>query len=232
MTTRILNVARLHLVAWPSVLGWPWAILASSLLINLAIFAAIGDQVPDKSVTGGLVSIYIVVMIACGQAITQTFPFAMGLSVTRKAFYAATSLLVVSQAIGFAIMLFLLKLVEDATDGWGMNLRFFGIQGVAQSNALLQILVYAVPFAVFGFVGVFSGVVFKRWGLNGVFTLGLATLLVFGGLIALITWQREWGAVGRWLVDQSTVSLIAGWPALLAALLAGAGYLAIRRATP
>ena len=77
----------------------------------------------------------------------------------------------------------------------------------------------------------FCGLVFKRWGMNGVFTLGLTALLAAGGLIALVTWQREWGAIGRWLIDQPT-GLIAGWPALLAVLLAGAGYLAIRRATP
>jgi len=38
--------------------------------------------------------------------------------------------------------------------------------------------------------------------------------------------------VGQWLVDQPVVSLVAGWPALLAVVLAAAGFLAIRRATP
>jgi hypothetical protein len=230
--TRILNVARMHLVAWPSVLGWPWAILASSFLINLAIFAAIGDRVVEKSFTGGLASIYIVVLISCGQWVTQVFPFAMGLSVTRRAFYAATSLLVVAQAVVFAILLYLFKVVEDATGGWGINLRFFGVQGVAQHSALVQILVYAVPFVAFGFVGAFCAVVFKRWGMNGVFTLTLTTALALGGLIALVTWLRQWRAIGQWLLDQPTASLIAGWPVLLAVVLAGAGYLAIRRATP
>jgi hypothetical protein len=199
----------------------------------VAIFAAIGTQIPqDKYVTGGLASIYIVVLIVSGQAVTQVFPFAMGLSVTRRAYYLATSLLLVAEAVVFAIMLYLFKLLEQATDGWGISLRFFDIPGVAQHNPLLQILVYAVPFLVLGFIGIFCGVVFKRWGLNGVFTLILATVLVLGGLVALVTWLGRWTAVGQWLVDQPTAGLIAGWPALVAAALAGAGYLAIRRATP
>jgi hypothetical protein len=171
-------------------------------------------------------------MIVCGQAITQVFPFAMGLSVTRRAFYAATALLVLVQAVAFGVLLYLLKLLEDATGGWGISLRFFGVQGITQHSGLLQILVYAVPFMVVGFIGIFCGVVFKRWGLNGVFTLSVATVFALGGLVALVTWLGKWGAVGQWLINQPTAGLIAGWPALLATTLAGAGYLAIRRATP
>jgi hypothetical protein len=229
---RLLSVIRMQLVAWPSTIGLLWGILASSFLVNLAVFAAIADNVPDGSTSGGLGSIYIASMIVAAVTVSQFFPFSMGLSVTRRMFYTAVSALQVAQALVFGVLLYLLKLIEDATSGWGVHVRFFGVPWVAQANGLLQILVYAVPFVVLGFIGTFCGVVFKRWGSNGVFTLVIAFALIVAGLVALATWLQVWPSVGHWLIHQSAVSLLAGWPLLLAIPLAGAGYLAIRRATP
>jgi hypothetical protein len=229
--SRILPVARLHLVGWRSSLGWPWAILGISFAVNLAVFASIGD-VPNGAITGGLSSIYIVVLIVWSQAITQVFPFAMALSVTRREFYVATALVVVAESLGFALVLYLFKLLEDATGGWGLSVRFFAPGFVAQDNPVTQILVYAVPLLAMSFAGIFCAVVFKRWGLNGVFTLMVAAAVLAGGAVVLITRRGWWEAVGHWLLEQPVVSLVAGWPALLAVALAGAGFLAIRRASP
>jgi len=103
---------------------------------------------------------------------------------------------------------------------------------VADRSGPVQILVCAVPFVALGFIGTYCGVVFKRWGPSGVFTLVIATALVVAGLVALATWLDAWSAIGHWLVHQSALSLLVGWPSLLAVALAGVGYLAIRRATP
>jgi len=129
-------------------------------------------------------------------------------------------------------VLALLKLIEDGTGGWGVSMRFFAVPWIAQSNGFLQFLVFAVPFLVLGFLGVFVGMLVKRWGLAGMFTAGLAAMVVLGAVAALLTWLRAWPAIGDWLTGQSAVSLVAGWPMVLAAALAGGGYLAIRRATP
>jgi hypothetical protein len=229
---RVLPATRIQLVIWPALVGWPWGIMASSFLINLAIFAAIGDQQPDGSQTGGLLSIYVVVMISASQSITQFFPFALGLSLTRRTFYAATTLLLVAESLLFGVLLYLCKLIEQATDGWGLSMRFFGLPFMDSDNPVSQILIYMVPFTVLGFIGIFAALVMKRWGINGLYVLGIATLFVVGLFVVLISWQRQWPAVGNWFADQSALSLFAGWPALLALVLAGVGLLTIRRATP
>ncbi len=230
--SRILAVARLHSVGWPTTIGWPWGILASSFVLNLAIFAGIGGHIPDDPITGGLASIYVVTLIQGVASITQLFPFALGMSTTRRTFYIANSLILLAQSVVFGVLLYLLKLVEDGTGGWGLSLRFFAPPLLAQQNALLQILVYTVPFIVLGFLGICVAGVHTRWGLNGMFTLSIATALLLGGLVALASWQGWWPAIGDWLAGQSTVSLFAGWPMLLALALAGTGYLNLRRATP
>ncbi|WP_329108501.1 ABC transporter permease [Micromonospora sp. NBC_01699] len=229
---RVIPATRIHLITWPTLVAWPWGILLSSFVINLALFSVIGDEIPGGPQTGGLVSIYIVTMISAAQSVSQFFPLALGLSLTRRTFYAAISLLLLGESVLFGTVLYLFQLVERATDGWGISLRFFAPSFITTDNPVAQILIYTVPFLVLGFVGIFLALVLRRWGVSGLYVLSIALLLLFGLLGVLITWQGWWLAVGRWLGDQSALSLFAGWPVLLALLLAGAGLLTIRRATP
>lgn len=229
---RVWRVLRIQLVNAPMVLAFPLGILALTLAINIGIFAAIGDSAaPDERTTGALVSIYIVLLVAHLQTITQVFPFALGLSVTRRAFFAATALLVTGQALGYGILLYLLKLAEGATNGWGVQMRFFRLSFLVEDNALLQILNYTVPFLFFSFIGVFVGVVFRRWSQPGVYVMMVSTGLVVAVAVVVATWQRWWPAIGRFFTDQSSLALLAGYPIVLAALFAGGGYLLLRRAT-
>jgi len=229
--SRILSVIRVQLVGWPNTLGWPWLLLVLIFGVNYALFAVIGD-IEGGPKTGAVASIYIVMFIASINSITQLFPFTLALSVIRRTFYAAFSLLLLVQSVVFGTLLFLFKLVEDATDGWGLSMEFFGLGFLDQDNPLLQILVYTVPFIALGFLGAFIALFYKRWGMTGMFILTAAMVVVLGGLAVLVTWQRGWPAIGHWLADAPPASLFAGWPALLALALAGTGFLTIRRATP
>ncbi|MFK3980396.1 ABC transporter permease [Micromonospora sp. NPDC050397] len=229
--SRVLTATRIQLITWPALVGWPWGIVGSSFLINLALFSAIGDDIPDGPQTGGLLSIYVVLMVSAGQSITQFFSFSLGLSLTRRTFYAATSLLVVAESLVFGVLIYLLKLVERATDGWGISMRFFGLSFMNSDNPLAQIVIYTVPFVVLGYFGICAALVHKRWGMGGLYLVSIALLFLFGLLGVLVTWQRWWPAVGQWFADQSPLSLFAGWPALLAVALATVGLLTIRRAT-
>jgi len=51
--TRVLDVARMHTVAWVNQLLWPWGIMGASLLVNILIFASIDEAAPGKTSTGG-----------------------------------------------------------------------------------------------------------------------------------------------------------------------------------
>lgn len=228
---RVLDVARIQLVAWPTAVGWPFGILTIAFLANLAIFGAIGDA-PENSTTGGLLSIYVVFFVTYLQSVTQVFPFLSGLSVTRRAFFAGTALLALAQSVLFAAVLVVMRLLEDATGGWGLSLEFFGMPYVRHDNLLVQLVVYAVPFVALAFLGVFLGVVFKRWGSNGLFALTVLAVAVAAAWVVLVTWLDAWPSVGSWFTSTSPVAMVAGWPLLVAAALAGVAYLGLRRAEP
>jgi hypothetical protein len=230
---RLVDVARIQTVNWLSIFVVPLAVMGSALLLTIVLFAAMGDVAPlEGRTTGALVSIYIMMLVAHVQTMTQVFPFALGMSVTRRAFYGGTALLVLAQAAIFGVALAVLSAIERATGGWGLRIHFFDLPFLAQSNVLAQWLVYVVPFLAVSAMGVFAGVIFKRWGQPGVYTLAIGSILLLGGLAVLVTSQGWWPAVGSFFTGQSTFVLLTVYPLLIALVLGAAGWAAIRRATP
>jgi hypothetical protein len=76
------------------------------------------------------------------------------------------------------------------------------------------------------------GVVFKRWGQNGVWALLLGSGLALGGLTVLITWRDWWPDLGAWFAGQPVLALTSGYPLVVAVVAGALGWLALRRATP
>lgn len=229
---RILSTARLHLVA-PWLLLLPWAIMASSLAINIFLWgvADVAEQTDGQGGTGGLASLYLTLCVVYIQAVSSLLPFAMGLSLTRRTFYVGTSLFAAGQSLTYGVLLYVLLLIERGTGGWGVGLQFFRGFWVVD-NPVLQVLIFAVPMLVLAFLGMAVGAVYKRFGSVGLYALTIGAILGFGGLGVLITWQNSWAGVAAWFTDQSTVGLLAGWPLLLGLLLAAGGYVGVRKVVP
>ena len=226
----VSRVARLHLVAWPVAMLWPWGILGLSFAMNLLIWGTVSQA--DEGWTGGLMSIYVVQFIGYVQTYTRGFPFALGMSVTRRAYYAGTWLYAALEAVAFSTVLLALKLVEDATGGWGVSLEFFGVPPVGQDDALLQWLVYVVPFLFGAALGACWGLVMERWGYNGLLTIMAGIIVVLGVAVVVVSRGGWWQELGHWFADQSTAAMLAAWPLVPIAVLAVIGYAVIRRATP
>ena len=231
--SQVLSVVRIQLINWQYGFGLPLGILGLVLGLNLALFASLGDVAPpDGWTTGALMSIYITFGVGYLQTMTQTFPFALGLSVTRRAFYAGVTLLVLVESLLFGGLVTLLGAVERGTGGWGLQVAFFDLGFLRVDDPLLQWLVYTAPFTACALLGVVVGVVFKRWGQTGVYAVAIAATVLVGGAVVLITGQGWWPSVGSWLAGQPVAALAVGYPLALAVLLGGAGWLAMRRATP
>jgi hypothetical protein len=233
--SRVLRVAQIQLTSGRGAFGWPLTILGISFAVNLAFFAAMGDRLPnqpDAHITGGLGSIYILQLIAAWQSMNQMFSFAVGLNVTRRTFYAGTLLVTTGLSLVFGGLLYLFELLEHASGGWGIDLPFFDPLPATHGNSPLNILVYAVPMLMLSSVGLFLGIVTKRWGVNGFFGLTVLSLVLTGLLGVLASWLHGWSAIGSWLTGQSAVGLLVGWLLVPATLLVAGGYGLLRRAIP
>ena len=81
------------------ILGIPWLVVVISFAINVAIWALAdpaGEQ--DGGFTGGILALYITVLVVYVQAVTQLLPFAMGVSLSRRTFFLGDALVAVVQS--------------------------------------------------------------------------------------------------------------------------------------
>lgn len=229
---RVFAIARLHAAGRRDGLLWPLVILAIAFAVNLFIFGSMGDELGDRPITGGLASVYFTGLAFGAVAIAQHFPFALGMSVTRREFSAAIGLFTLAQTVIYAVLLVVLQAIEEATDGWGIRLRFFGLGLIDDYGTAAQLLIYGVPMLMMSLIGIAFGAVYVRWRTNGVFGAISVVVIVLGGTAGLITRAGAWHTVGDWLIRQSALSLFAGWPLILVAGLALLSWVALRRATP
>ncbi|MCZ2825808.1 MULTISPECIES: hypothetical protein [unclassified Modestobacter] len=230
---RVLGAARLQLINPLVSIGIAWAIVALAFAVNVAIWAVADVETrADESNTGGLAALYITVLVTFIQAVTMMFPFAMGLSLSRRVFYLGTALVAVIEALGYGLVLSALTAIENATNGWGVGLDFWAPGAVDVGNPALQVVVFAVPMLACAFLGMGLGVLFKRWGTAGVYALTAASIIGAGGLVLLLTWRQAWDELGAWLGDRSVESWTIALPAVAAVALAALAYLGLRRAVP
>ena len=231
---RAVAAARMQTVHPLVSLGLPWAIVGLSFAINLVVWR-VGDvaaQSPGDGSTGGLGSLYATVLVIFIQAVTHMFPLAMGLSLSRRDFFAGTALAAVVQSAWYGLALVVLTVIEDATNGWGIRLHFWAPSFLHVDNIALQFLVFAVPMLACAFLGIALGVVWKRWGTPGIYALLLISLLLAGVAAIWITWLKAWTEIGGWFADQSVSVLTIALPAALIVVLAGLAFQGLRRTVP
>lgn len=226
---RLTSAVRIQLQTWRTTLSLPWAVLALSFAINLFIFAVDEDPEPQRA-TGGLTALYVFMFIAFAVTPKEYFPITLGLSGTRRGFYAATALLAIAQSLGYGVLVYALGAVESATRGWGLGMFFFDLPFLRGLNPVVHLLGYAVPLLLVAFVGLCVGSVFTRWGKVGMYALATAAVVVLGALSAIASATGLWSGVGRWFATDPLPALLIGWPLLLTAVLAGAAWLTLRRA--
>ena len=229
---RVLSAARLHLLRPLSTYGVLWLIVGASFVLNLFVWSITAVRESESAGTGGLISLYVTILVIHVMAMTQLLPFAMGMGLSRRSFYLGTALAAAVQAVVYGIALTALAAVEDATGGWGLNLQFWGPPVLDTGNAFLQVLVYAVPALAFAAVGAGFGVVWKRWAAPGMYGLIIGLLVVATGVLALIGWLDAWREVGAWFVDRSLVTLGVGLPAAVAAVVGALTFTGLRRVVP
>jgi hypothetical protein len=230
---RVLAAARLQVVRPQIILGIPWLVVGISFAINWAVWvlADLRNE-PGAGFTGGVLALYVTVGVVFVQAFTQVLPFAMGVSLSRRSYWLGVVLIGVLSALGYGVALAALSAIGDATDGWGVGLSFWAPEPMNVDSFLLQVLVSGVPMLTFVFAGIGIGVVFKRWGPNGLWALSILATLLLGALAVLLTALGAWRDIGAWLADQSLLTLSVGVPLAITAVVAALSFGGIRRVVP
>jgi hypothetical protein len=204
----------------------PWLVMLSSFIVNLIISLFIKDPI----YTGGIASIYIYMFVAGTIMLAQTFPFALGMSVSRTDYYLGTSAMIILTSVGSAGLLFLLGLTEGWTNAWGSHLHFFNLPYLSEGPLINQFTVPLVILLFMHYSGIVISAVYRRTGLNGMFIASGILLLVFTVLGFLATYLNWYPAIFDWMVKQSAVDYTL-WMLPIIVIFAVVSYLLLRRAT-
>lgn len=234
---RIWNVVRLHVANPSTTLITPWVITAAIFAINLAIWLMVANAAGGReyvepgafTYNGGISWILFFMLVVGVQAMSRSFRFALGFSVTRRDYYLGSSLFFVLLSLLYSVGLSALAGIERATDGWGLNAAFFGPWGLADRSLLLVWFLFFMALLLFFFLGAATATVWVRWQANGlyVFFISLAVLLVVTAWGITVT--DSWPAVGRFFTTNS-LAVIATWTLPITVLCGVVGYLLLRKA--
>ena len=225
----LVNVARYHLVDRISYVALPWGILAFSFLINLAI-GAMAPPPQGGIYTGGLVSIYIFLLVCGSLSMTRELPFGLMLGISRRVYYLGTALLVLALGIVYGLALTVLQAIERASDGWSQSLHFFRVPWIMDGPWYQTWASSFVLLVLFFLYGMWYGLVYRRWSVVGLVTFIVAQMLVALAVVAVVTLTHNWTGFGHFFTTLEAPTLIGVLAALTIALGLG-GFSTIRRAT-
>jgi hypothetical protein len=224
-----MKVARFHLGDWFSFLALPWGVLAFSWVVWAMLagsYGGGGTQVPCYN----LCTIYIIFLIVGSRSIFGALPFVMALGVSRRTYYAGTTLVALALSALYGLALALLQVIERASNGWGVRLHFFRVAYIMNGPWYLTWLTSFVGLSLVFFYGMWIGLVYRRWNLLGLAAFSAAQVAVAAAAVIVINDNHSWSSVGHFFTALSAAGLTGLLAALAVALLAG-GYATVRRVT-
>jgi len=223
---RVAGVMKMHSKDKWSWFLIPWMVLLSSFIINLIISFFVEEPI----YTGGLASIFVYMFIVGMIILSQTFPFALGLSVRRTDYYWGTSAMIVLTSAVYAVFLFLLGRIETWTDAWGTGLHYFSLPYLNEGPVINQLWVPFVALLFMHYSGIVISSIYRRTGRNGMFIVSGIVVLA-GTVVGFLANYFGWyPAIFKWMGNQSAVNY-ALWMVPFIAAFALASYLLLRRAT-
>ncbi|MGQ3385187.1 hypothetical protein [Glutamicibacter sp. TV12E] len=228
---RTIKVARMQLINKATFIGIPLMILVSAFLFTLAIWWLVRRNGGDGVLYGGGAQAPMWYFLALGiQALTMTFPFSLGMSISRRTFYVGTVALFSACALALSVFYYLMGLIETATGGWGMDGRFFAMQWIADNSWFIQIMFYFVLMVLLFMIGFLIATIYMRWRQAGMVVFFTALGLLTLGVIAIFTFTEFWGQFWDWALTW-TAAGVTLWGGAAAVLLATGSYVTLRKAT-
>ncbi|MCR8671386.1 hypothetical protein [Agrococcus sp. HG114] len=232
---RIRNVIQLHTVNRLAAIGWPLIIMSMSLALVIvigAIAVSVGGADASRGMNVGMQwngAIFALLgpLIGFGfTAMGQYFPLALGLGLTRREFAIGTALVFLGNALFYATIVTVGKVVEVATGGFGLGVRFFDTHYTGVGPWWQTLVQTSLVILTVCFVGAAITTAFHRWGQSFLWVfwiaLGLLVLAFVAGMLLSAGFQAFVGSLGsvEWATWMGVVAVIgaagaAAWLALV-----------------
>lgn len=219
---RYRSVIDMHFVNRMQAFGWQPIALGIALVVVLSIGAILGAQGPEA--TDGMYegmrfngAIFAILGPMIGYGFTsmgQYFPLALGLGVTRREFATGVTLVFLGNAVVYSLLITIGKIIEVATDGFGLQIRFFDVFYVGTGPAWQTLIQSFLVLLTVMFLGAAITTVFLRFGQAFLWTAGAVLALL---LVALLAGIAFLDGFGRALLDLFTMGW-GSWMGVIAAI--------------
>lgn len=186
---RIRPVVNLHTANRLTVIGQPLMIMSFSFAVILVVgiiansvtssASDLTDMYQGMRWNGAIFALLGPLMGFGIAAMTQYFPLATGLGLTRREFARGTALVFLGLAAIFTVVVTIGKVIEEATTGWGLHIRFFDVFYTGVGPAWQTLIQTFLVISAFMFVGAAATTMVNRWGQFSLWIL-LALFMVAG----------------------------------------------------
>ncbi|MBX9719423.1 MAG: ABC transporter permease [Microbacteriaceae bacterium] len=236
LATRLGSVVRLLFAnPWTAVYT-PLLILGVVFLMNMAIWGIVRASIPpegemDSSINGGVLFLFVYMLVVAVQSVNHAFPLALGYGSTRRDFVLGFGVFAVVLSLGYSALLVVASLIERATGGWGVGHSFFTTDELWRAEWWEGLALSLLAFLLFFSIGAATASVYVRWKALGMYAFwGGLVFLGIGGA-ALVTLLGAWGQVGAFFAWAGVLGS-AAWSLIITALCWLAAWVILRRATP
>lgn len=183
----------------------PLIILFSSFIVNLIVSLLINND--EKFYTGGVISIFAYVLTLGMIVVAQSFPFAIGMSVTRKDYFWGTALMGLTANFIIALFMSMFASLENMLNGWGNRFHFFHFPYLNEGIFMEQLVMYTILFTFLFFIGFLITSFAKRFGGKGLLLLLLSLLLASSIAVFLSHHFRLWSDIFHWFLSQTAAGV-------------------------
>jgi hypothetical protein len=201
------------------------AVVVLSVVIGVAVLRAGGDPRDGGFAAGFLYGVFGYTIALGVQNVSSSFPFALALGATRRAFVLGNLLVSAAQGLLVAVAAVALLGLETATNGWFIGTRVLASPELGGGDALVVGGIMLLEILTALSVGGVAGAAFVRYGARGPLLLAVAVSTVAVLLLLLLVPHAAAiaAAFRPW------------WPAAGCAVVIGVGtvgqYLFLRRAS-
>ncbi|MFV0425609.1 MAG: hypothetical protein ACK5KU_01075 [Beutenbergiaceae bacterium] len=230
---RIRNAVRLQFINTNTFIWIPLIVLGGAWALTMVIWLMVlqggftGDE-GSLGIGGGAQAPLWYFLAAGAMSMAYTFPFSQAMSLTRREYFIGTLGAAAIAGAGFATVLTLLGMVEEATSGYGFGGYFSHLPWLWAAGPIGAWLATLVGTMVFFVIGFWFATIYKQWGAVGLTVSIFAVALALLGIAGIITWQQAWSAVGNWFAQVGIVG-VTGALALVGAVLAAISFVTLRR---
>jgi hypothetical protein len=226
-----INVSRYHLADRITFTVLPYGILAFTFGVSLAFTAAIPHSavVHDNTIPGMAFGFYACFGMLGGLSIFRMLPFGLALGVSRRSYYAGTTLLCAGLAVGYGLVLAVMAVIEGATGGWGVAMHLFRSPLLPRPWTITWLTSF-VGLTLMSVYGMWFGIIYRRWNLVGMLIFAASQITVLVTTVVIISRTHAGPHIAHTLA-KLTAPGVTGLLALLTAALFAGGYATIRGAT-